>query len=58
MGPIRELGMKIRDTPLASVRPIQMKDFASSLEDIRPSTSPDNLEKLIAWNAHYGSTRL
>lgn len=58
MGPIRELGMKIKDTPLSSVRPIQLKDFLSSLEDIRPSTSTSNLEKLSTWNSKFGSTRL
>ena len=58
MGPIRELGIRIKDTPLSSVRPIQYRDFIASLHEIRPSTSSANLVKLTRWNETYGSSRI
>merc|ERR1712232_64503 len=55
MGPLRELGTRVTDIPLESIRPVNMKDFTNSLTEIRPSTSPENLQHLKEWNNTFGS---
>ena len=55
MGPIRELGMNIRHVPTDQIRALCLRDFLSSLAEIRPSTSQENLRTLQEWNDTYGS---
>ena len=33
MGPLRELGTRVTDIPLESIRPVNMKDFTNSLTE-------------------------
>ena len=54
-GPIRELDYKtLKDMPANKVRPLELKDFHSSMKQIRPSVSRDLIHTLEQWNAHYG----
>jgi len=54
LGPIRELGSKLIDTPQENVRPIQLKDFEQALKNIRPSVSEQSLKGYEQWNKEYG----
>ena len=54
LGPIRELGMRIRDMKEKDVRGIQMKDFQEALRRIRPSVPNDSIQKHIDWVQQFG----
>lgn len=51
MGPVRELlqrGAVVNATP-DSVRPVSLVDFNAALRKIRPSVSPQSLERFVEW---------
>jgi fidgetin-like protein 1 len=54
MGPLRNLGEALLYTPRDQIRPIQMIDFASSLDSIRPSVGKKGLEAFEAWASEFG----
>ncbi|EDO16141.1 hypothetical protein Kpol_1070p24 [Vanderwaltozyma polyspora DSM 70294] len=54
MGPLRELGEKLLDTPRDQIRSINLNDFRNSLNYIKPSVSQDGLKKHEEWAAQYG----
>jgi len=54
MGPLRNLGEALLYTPRDQIRPIHMGDFASSLDNIRPSVSKKGLEQFEAWAREFG----
>lgn len=55
LGPVRELGPRIRDAPAESLRPVSLADFASALNRVRPSVSPESLTAMETWSRKYGS---
>ncbi|KAG0239932.1 hypothetical protein BGW41_007415 [Actinomortierella wolfii] len=55
LGPLRELGDQLLDTPADQVRPILFKDFSLALQTIRPSVSPASLRAYEEWNREYGA---
>ncbi|QPG73843.1 hypothetical protein FOA43_001158 [Brettanomyces nanus] len=56
MGPLRELGDKLLLTSKSDIRPLQLKDFVSSMKYIRPSVSKRNLSHFEEWAKVYGSS--
>ena len=52
---MRELGPRIRDAPAESLRPVSLADFASALNRVRPSVSPESLTAMETWSRKYGS---
>lgn len=56
MGPIREHGPNIKHLAPDRVRPIKLSDFEAALRTIRPSVTPETIQKLEQWNAKYGCT--
>lgn len=55
MGPVRELGARIRDVPVESIRPVSMADFRGALSRVRPSVSATSVEAVRQWNKEFGS---
>jgi len=55
LGPVRELGPRIRDAPAESLRPVSLADFASALNRVRPSVSSESLTAMETWSRKYGS---
>ncbi|KAF9163543.1 hypothetical protein DFQ26_002429 [Actinomortierella ambigua] len=55
LGPLRELGDRLLETPADQVRPIQFRDFSLALQTIRPSVSPASLRAYEEWNREYGA---
>lgn len=55
LGPVRELGPRIRDAPAESLRPVALADFAAALNRVRPSVSPESLTAMETWSRKYGS---
>eukprot|EP00300_Choanocystis_sp_HF-7_P003098 c12332_g1_i1.p1 GENE.c12332_g1_i1~~c12332_g1_i1.p1 ORF type:complete len:533 (-),score=88.67 c12332_g1_i1:19-1617(-) len=55
MGPIRELGARVRDLTPGDVRPIGLRDFEASLKVVRPSVPPESIAAYIAWNQSFGT---
>jgi len=58
LGPIRELGMRLREAPLDSIRPLAMQDFKEALKRMRPSVSPASIAAYQTWNAQFGSFQI
>ncbi|CCE62284.1 hypothetical protein TPHA_0C01280 [Tetrapisispora phaffii CBS 4417] len=56
MGPLRELGEKLLDTPRDRIRAITIKDFTASLEYIKPSVSQEGLQRYAEWSTKFGSS--
>jgi fidgetin-like protein 1 len=54
MGPLRNLGEALLHTPRDQIRPIQMRDFETSLESIRPSVGKGDLERYEVWAGEFG----
>ncbi|KAJ5637917.1 hypothetical protein N7490_007796 [Penicillium lividum] len=54
MGPLRNLGEALLHTPMDQIRAIKFQDFESSLFSIRPSVSPDGLQKYEDWAKEFG----
>lgn len=54
MGPLRNLGEALLYTPMDQIRPIQISDFESSLDNIRPSVSKKGLEQYEEWAREFG----
>ena len=55
LGPIRELGARIRDVPADKVRAIGKQDFVVALRNIRPSTSVESIKVFEDWNRDHGT---
>lgn len=55
LGPIRELGARIRDVPADKVRAISKQDFVVALRNIRPSTSLESIQVFEDWNRDHGT---
>ncbi|TPX67526.1 hypothetical protein SpCBS45565_g03705 [Spizellomyces sp. 'palustris'] len=55
LGPIRELGDRLMSTSADAIRPINLRDFATALNIIRPSVSPGSLKQYDTWNRSYGT---
>lgn len=55
LGPIRELGPRLKDIPADQIRPVSVADFSAALANIRPSTSPESLAAFEAWAKEHGS---
>lgn len=56
MGPLRELGEKLLLTSKSEIRPVELKDFVSSLNYIRPSVSKESLKEFENWAKIFGSS--
>lgn len=54
MGPLRNLGEALLDTPMDQIPPIQFQDFEASLYTIRPSVGKEGLKRYEAWAEEYG----
>jgi fidgetin-like protein 1 len=54
MGPLRNLGEALLDTPMDQIRPIRFEDFEASLYTIRPSIGPEGLKRYEDWAQEYG----
>lgn len=54
MGPLRNLGEALLDTPMDQIRPIQFEDFEASLYTIRPSVGSEGLKRYEEWAHEYG----
>uniref|UniRef100_K3W6T0 microtubule-severing ATPase n=1 Tax=Globisporangium ultimum (strain ATCC 200006 / CBS 805.95 / DAOM BR144) TaxID=431595 RepID=K3W6T0_GLOUD len=54
MGPIRELGARIRDVKSEDVRGVHASDFKVAISRVRPSVSKETINSLLAWNELYG----
>jgi ATP-dependent 26S proteasome regulatory subunit len=55
LGPIRELGAKIKDVKAEDVRPVSFRDFREAIRVIRPSVSADSLHYYEQWDKEFGS---
>ncbi|XP_028141955.1 fidgetin-like protein 1 [Diabrotica virgifera virgifera] len=56
LGPIRSIDMSMIEHIQANeVRPLLMEDFEKSLNRVRSSVSPKDLEHYLIWNKTYGS---
>lgn len=56
MGPLRALGDKLLQTPPDQIRPINLSDFESSLQYIRPSVLSEGLQEYEEWATKFGSS--
>ncbi|KAG7193771.1 uncharacterized protein KQ657_000463 [Scheffersomyces spartinae] len=56
MGPLRSLGDQLLSTPTEQIRPINLDDFKTSLNYIRPSVSKEGLEEYEKWASKFGSS--
>ncbi|CUM53968.1 unnamed protein product [Debaryomyces tyrocola] len=56
MGPLRSLGDKLLDTPTENIRPINLDDFRTSLNYIRPSVLSEGLVEYENWAVKFGSS--
>lgn len=56
MGPLRSLGDKLLLTPTEQIRAINIDDFKSSLQYIRPSVSKEGLKQYEDWAIQFGSS--
>jgi fidgetin-like protein 1 len=54
MGPLRNLGEALLQTPMDQIRPIHFEDFEASLLTIRPSVSQPGLKKYEDWAKEFG----
>ncbi|KAH0566396.1 hypothetical protein GP486_000218 [Trichoglossum hirsutum] len=54
MGPLRSLGEALLHMPMDQIRPIQFRDFESSLTNIRPSVSKQGLKEFEEWAKEFG----
>ncbi|KAH7625946.1 P-loop containing nucleoside triphosphate hydrolase protein [Sordaria sp. MPI-SDFR-AT-0083] len=54
MGPLRSLGEALLQTTMDQIRPIELKDFVTSLATIRPSVSKANLKFYEDWARDFG----
>lgn len=54
MGPIRELGARIREVQSEDVRGVNASDFKVAVARVRPSVSRETVNSLLAWNELYG----
>ncbi|XP_061383447.1 fidgetin-like protein 1 isoform X2 [Danaus plexippus] len=53
MGPVRAL-TDITSISASQVRPVNVQDFQSALQRVRPSVSQDDLGQYVKWNETYG----
>lgn len=56
MNPLRELGEKLLFTPKEEIRGLELADFKTSLQYIRPSVSKEGLSRFDEWATNYGSS--
>ncbi|KAI0154068.1 P-loop containing nucleoside triphosphate hydrolase protein [Pestalotiopsis sp. NC0098] len=54
MGPLRSLGEALLHMTMDQIRPIELVDFKSSLNTIRPSVSKDGLKEYEDWAKQFG----
>lgn len=58
LGPIREQirqGAKVVNLEKEKIRPVTLQDFKNSLQEMRPSVSPNELGTYEQWNKQFGS---
>jgi spastin len=55
LGPIRELGARLKDVKLDQIRPVGLADFSAALVNIRPSTSTESLQLFDEWAKEHGT---
>ncbi|XP_039690861.1 ATPase family AAA domain-containing protein FIGL1 isoform X2 [Medicago truncatula] len=58
LGPIREQirqGAKVVNLEKEKIRPVTLQDFKNSLQEVRPSVSPNELGTFEQWNKQFGS---
>ncbi|XP_024642125.1 ATPase family AAA domain-containing protein FIGL1 [Medicago truncatula] len=58
MGPLREAmeqGIDIMELKKEDMRPVTLQDFKNSLQEIRPSVSPNELGTFEQWNKQFGT---
>lgn len=61
MGPLREAfqkGIEIANLKSEDMRPVTLQDFESSLQEVRPSVSLNELGTYEDWNKQFGSLSL
>ncbi|TKY46389.1 Fidgetin protein 1 [Spatholobus suberectus] len=61
MGPLREAlrqGIEITKLKMEDMRPVTLQDFENSLQQVRPSVSPNELGTYDQWNKQFGSLSL
>lgn len=56
MGPVRELGTRIRDVSSADVRPVSVNDFVAATRTIRASVNKAMLAAYEKWDKEFGSS--
>ncbi|KAF3490586.1 uncharacterized protein GIQ15_00103 [Arthroderma uncinatum] len=54
MGPLRNLGEDLLQTPMEQIPPITFGDFEASLYSIRPSVNKEGLSRYEAWAKDFG----
>ena len=54
MGPLRSLGERLLEVGVEDVRAIEIGDFETSLERIRPSVGAEGLKRFEEWAEKYG----
>lgn len=55
LGPVREIGDRIRDVDVNNVRPVNMSDFDKAGRMVRASVSSTDLDGYVEWNKSFGS---
>nr|GEZ55881.1 fidgetin-like protein 1 [Tanacetum cinerariifolium] len=58
MGPVREAlkqGIELTNLNKKDMRSVTLQDFEDSLQEVRPSVSPDELDTYEEWNNQFGS---
>lgn len=55
LGPVRDLGDKIRSIEASSVRDVNMSDFRKACRMVRASVSQNDLDGYVEWNESFGS---
>ena len=55
LGPIRDLGQRLKDMQHEDVRPVRLIDFEKAFKQVRASVSQKDLEGYIEWNKQFGS---
>ncbi len=55
MIPIRELDQEGKLTEIEKIRPVTMRDFMQSLSKIKPSVSPEEIERYEEWTREFAT---
>mmetsp|Transcript_29810 Transcript_29810/g.96168 ORF Transcript_29810/g.96168 Transcript_29810/m.96168 type:complete len:454 (+) Transcript_29810:21-1382(+) len=54
LGPLRDLGDKVRSAKQKDVRPVSLADFENALFEVKPSCDPALLHRFDQWTTDFG----